>query len=296
MTSFWKRDDHLPAFLYAKGIIEHHAKSFSFATQFLPKEKRWATYAVYAFCRYADNIVDKPRKRDDRIILDELSTLKYELELAFRFGESEHPVIKSFVIVAKEFNIPSKYAFELIEGVEMDMSIDRYDNFDDLYVFCYKVAAVVGLMMTYVLGFSDKTALVYAEKLGIAMQLTNILRDIKEDKNMGRIYIPLDDREKFGISEEDIFTENLSDKMRELVKFQVIRARQYYDESKAGVAMLDSGSQFAIYAASRIYSGILNKIETVGYSPFTDRVFVSKSEKIAILSEELVKRKLGIRR
>lgn len=293
-TEFWDKDDNLPAFLYAKGIIEHHAKSFSFATQFLPTKKRWATYAVYAFCRYADNIVDKPRNRSTESIQKEIEYLSDELELAYKFGESEHPVLKAFIIAAQEYNIPKKYALELIEGVQMDTSITRYSTFEELYIFCYRVAAVVGLMMTYVLGFKEEDTLFYAEKMGIAMQLTNILRDVKEDKNMNRIYLPIEELKEYKVSEEDIYSENFTPQLHEFMQFQVNRAWKYYEESMPGISKLAKSGQFAIYAAGRIYSGILNKIKDRDYNPFGERVFVPKKEKVAILGEELIKRKLGI--
>lgn len=291
--SYWKKNNNiLPEFLYAKSVIDYHAKSFSFASRFLPEDKKWATYAVYAFCRYTDNIIDNPRDRSEEELLEEIDELETELRLSEKYGESEHPAISAFVISSKEFNIPYKYAYDLIKGVKMDMYISSYETFDDLYVFCYRVASVVGLMMTYVLGFKGEDTLEYAEKLGIAMQLTNILRDIQEDKNSGRIYLPKEDLDKFGVSEIDINTENFNDNFRELMIFQIERANKYYMEAEPGIKKLDKESRFAIYAASRIYSGILPKIKEVDYNPFYGRVFVPSYKKVLALISEYFKRNL----
>lgn len=287
---YWLEGDNEPAFLYAKSIIDHHAKSFSFASKFIPEQRRWATFATYSFCRYADNIVDNPRERSKKEIIDELNEIRNEIDFAYKYGESEHPVLKSFIIAAKMYDIPKQYTFDLLDGVEMDLTIDRYKTFDELYLFCYRVASVVGLMMTYVLGFKDDKTLKYAEEMGVAMQLTNILRDIKEDKNMGRIYLPLDEIKQFHLKESDFFSENFNLDFRNFMQYQVDRAKFYYQDSTKGISMLEHESRFSIYAAGRIYSGILRKIEERGYNPFLGRVFVPKSEKISILIQEFVKR------
>jgi phytoene synthase len=280
-------------FKYAKSIIKHYAKSFYLSSQFLPKEKKLGAYAVYCFCRYADNIVDNPRNREISEVEEELSQLQNELEKAFKYGESEHPALSALAVVQGKFNIPLKYAIELIDGVKMDLVKNRYKDFDELYLFCYRVAATVGLMMTYVLGFKKDITLEYAEKLGIAMQLTNILRDIKEDKDNERIYLPLDELQEFGVSEFNIINENFTENFKLMMDFNVNRASQYYIEAEPGIPMLDKDARFAIYAASRIYSGILNQITANNFNPFLGRAFVPNSKKLKIVLNELVKTKLS---
>ncbi len=272
--------------------MRFHAKSFFFATKFMPQEKRWATYAVYSFCRYVDNIVDNPRNRTIQDIIKELDLVRGELQNAYLFGESEHPSIKSFISAAKLYKIPLEYPMDLIDGVQMDITINRYNTFDELYVFCYKVAAVVGLMMTYIMGFKDSNTLFYAEKMGVAMQLTNILRDIQEDKNMQRIYLPIDEIKSYGLEESDFFNENFNLQFRDFMKFQVERVRLFYQDSITGVALLDAESRFSIYAAGNIYSSILRKIEERGLNPFLGRVFVPNTEKISIMLSEFIKRNI----
>ena len=259
------------------------------AAQMLPKDRRWATYALYAFCRYADNLVDHPRDRTQRELECEIQSLIDELCTAYRSGESQHPIVQPFVYIAKKHDIPIEYPLDLIKGIEMDVQQTRYETFEDLHLFCYRVAGVVGLMMTHVLGYGSKAAFKYAEKLGIAMQLTNILRDVQEDKEMGRIYLPIEEMKKFGVSEGDILAENMTANLERLMQFQVARADRYYEEAHEGISLLKPGSQFAIYAASRIYRGILRKIEAQNCNPFLGRVFVPRKNKIGILIQEFIR-------
>ena len=287
--NFWEQPNYKVAFEHVKLLTAHWAKSFYFSARFLPKEKRWATYALYGFCRYADNLIDNPRIRPKQQLVSEVACFRRELKLAYRWGESEHPILKPFIFVAKKYRIPIEYPLDLLKGVQMDIEASRYETFDVLYVFCYRVASVVGLMMTHIMGYKDNHAFKYAEKLGIAMQLTNILRDVQEDKEMGRIYLPLEDLRRFGITEEDIINEKFDKKFRQLIKFQVDRAHNYYEESSKGIPMLNTDSQFAIYSASKIYQGILSKIEARGYNPFLGRVYVPLGKKFSILMGEVMR-------
>jgi len=277
------------AFKYARAQTANYSKSFFLSSAMLPKEKRWDTYALYSFCRYADNIVDNPRNRSVEELIDEVNYMAKELQIAYRNSESEHPIVKPLVIVALKYKMPIEYPLELLEGVKMDLLRDRYDTFDELYLFAYRVAGVVGLMMTYVLGYTDESAFKYAEELGIAMQLTNILRDIQEDKNMGRIYLPLREIKEFGLTEKDFFKENMNDAMYKFMRFQVKRANQYYHNANDGIKLLSRDSQFAIYAASKIYQSILLKIETRHFNPFLGRVFVNQGKKFLILLNEIIR-------
>lgn len=289
MNNILKDPSLNPSIKFAKSIIKYYAKSFYFASAFLPKQKKLATYVIYSFCRYVDNVIDKPRSRSKAELEQELDSIITELALAYKYGESEHPVLGIFVKVINQYRIPIEYAYELIEGVRMDLIYDRYENFTELYKFCYRVAAVVGLMMTYILGFNDSRTLIYAEKLGIAMQLTNILRDIKEDKENGKIYLPNDEIIKYKLTEEHFFKEIFNDDFKKFIKFQLDRAKTFYEEARDGIAYLDRDSRFAIYAALKIYSGILQEIEKNDFNVFKERAFVSTSKKFIILVSEFFK-------
>ncbi len=287
-------NENKASFEYARSLTAHYSKSFYISAKMLPRERRWATYALYGFCRYADNLIDNPRHRSESELLQEAEFMAEELKIAYRTGESEHPILKPYVEVARHYGIPMEYPLDLLKGVVMDIQRTRYQNFDELYLFAYRVAGVVGLMMTHVLGHKTSEAFQYAEKLGIAMQLTNILRDVKEDKNMGRIYIPQEDLTRFGVREEDIISENMTSQMHELMKFQVERAQQYYDKANPGIKLLVPESRFAIYSASKIYNGILHKIEHRDYNPFLGRVFVPQLKKIGILLREVLRSRIEV--
>ena len=279
-------------FKYSRLMTAHYSKSFYLSTCLLPRSKRWATFALYSFCRHIDNLTDNPRDRSEKEIVRELNYLKAELKTAYRTGESEHPVIGPFIAVANKYDIAQKYPLELMKGIQMDIYITRYERFDDLYLFAYRVAGVVGLMMTPLLGYKNPEAMKYAEKLGVAMQLTNILRDIREDKEMNRIYLPQEEIRMFGLDENHFLDEKMSENFKNLMKYQVDRAHHYYDEADKGIKMLDRDAQFAIYSASKIYRGILKKIELRNYNPFLGRVYVPQSKKIQILLSEAVKTRL----
>lgn len=289
---FWQQKNLKAQFEYARQLTAYHSKSFYISTLMLPQDKRWATFATYAFCRYADNIVDNPRNRTKEELIAEVDQLANELIVAERTGESEHPVLGPFVFVIKKYGMPLRFPLELLEGVKMDLMFTRYKTFDDLYMFCYRVAGVVGLMMTHILGYKDDLAFQFAEKLGIAMQLTNILRDVKEDMARGRIYIPLSELNSYGLTEVDFESNNFSSNFKTMMKFQVWRANVYYEHANPGIKMLRPESQFAIYSAAKIYKGILRKIQAQDYNPFLGRVFVPQHKKIGILAKEVLRSKM----
>lgn len=290
--SYFRNNDLRSGFKYAKQQTAHYSKSFFLSASLLPYETRWETFAVYAFCRYADNIVDNPRHRTIEELEDEVEYVKKELRIAYRHGETEHPVLKPFVAVALKHEIPIDYAIDLLDGVMMDLKKNRYETFEELYQFAYGVAGTVGLMMSYVLGFNSPEALDYAEKLGIAMQLTNILRDVQEDMGMNRIYLPQDELQRFNLSEKDLKSERMSDDFRDFMDFQVKRAHAYYKVGEQGIPMLTPKTQFAIYSAAKIYRGILFQIEARQLNPFLGRVFVKQSKKVRILFQEIFKTRL----
>lgn len=289
----WKpASEDRAAFEHARRITAYYSKSFYFSARMLPSEQRWATYALYGFCRYCDNLIDTPRQRTKLELLKEIQFVAEELRIAYDTGESEHPVIRAFILVAKSYGIPIAYPLDLLKGVAMDIQRTRYKTFDDLSLFCYRAAAVVGLMMTHVLGYKDDRAFDYAKQLGIAMQLTNILRDIKEDKEMGRIYLPQIEWVQFGVSERDILEEKMTPQLKSLIKYQVERADRYYAEAIPGISLLKTESQYAIYSAAKIYRGILRKIEAHDYNPFLGRVFVPSIQKVGILLHEGLRTKV----
>jgi phytoene synthase len=268
---------------YSRELIRIHSKSFYFSSLLLPSQSRSDVHALYGFCRYADNLVDKPRNRSPREIESEVRALEAELKVAYKTGESEHPVICSFIQTAQKHEIPQDYPLELLEGVLMDNEPVRYPTFNDLYLFCYRVAGVVGVMMTYILGYQSPDAFGYAVKLGVAMQLTNILRDVHEDIQRDRLYFPLDELQQFQVEESEIKQGVFLDRLKKLMQFSADRAHRYYEEARPGISLLSRKCQFAIEAASRIYGGILEQIRAHDYDPFRGRVFVPDVQKLLLI-------------
>jgi 15-cis-phytoene synthase len=252
------------------------SRSFYFATRFLPRDLARAAHAVYWFCRYTDDLVDEcgtveQGRRD-------LEKWAGRVEAALRGCEPSHPVLKVFLDTARAKNIPSEYPLELIEGMRMDLNGTRYRNFAELRTFCYRVASVVGLMMSHAIGFEDP-ALDYAIDLGIAMQLTNILRDIAEDWQRGRVYLPSEEMERFGYSERALAGGERTPEFRALMRFQVARARDYYDRAVPGIALLDPRGRFAVQVAADVYREILSVIEARDYDVFGGRAIVPPTRK-----------------
>jgi phytoene synthase len=212
-----------------------------------------------------------------------LSAFKKKLNDTFDGAEQSDPILMAFSDVLKVYDISIDLPFDLISGVESDLTKNRYNSFDELYDYSYKVASVVGLMTSEVFGYENPEALNYAVDLGIAMQLTNILRDIGEDLERNRIYIPQDEMKAFGVTEADLFNHNMSRDFVHLMKFQVDRAKSYYENADKGIPMLSKDSRLPVYLARENYSRILEKIEYNNYNVFKQRAFLNSSEKLSII-------------
>ncbi len=285
--------DRQKAYDYCESVTKLHAKSFYFAAKFLPKYKLRAVYPIYAFCRHVDDEIDEIGDGDEaeaiaaverwRNFLEEIYQGEEAVENRKPKTENQKFVFTAWQDVLKTYKIPQNLPLELIQGVLMDTTIKRYQTFDDLYKYCYRVASTVGLMSSEILGYSGKIALEYAEALGIAMQLTNILRDIGEDAAMDRIYLPQGDLRRFDISEEQIFEHKFDANFAEMMKFQINRAREYYAKGEKGIALLEKDSRFTVLLASRIYGKILDEIEKQNYNIFAKRAQTTKTRKILAL-------------
>ena len=285
------------AYEYCESVTKLHAKSFYFAAKFLPAVKRRAVYPIYAFCRHVDDEIDEIGEGNEREAVLAVEKWKQKLEEVYdgkrqkvkgkieTKDQKTKPEDQELVFIAwqdllQTYKIPQNLPLELIQGVLMDTHIKRYQTFDELYVYCYRVASTVGLMSSEILGYSDKIALEMAEALGIGMQLTNILRDVKEDAAMNRIYIPQEDLRAFNISEEQIFANEFDANFVELMKFQVERARKYYEKGEKGIALLEKDSRFTVLLASRTYAKILDEIEKQNYDVFAKRAHTTRSQKL----------------
>lgn len=276
--SYWAGDASLRvAYKQAELITAEHSKSFHFASGLLPEEKRSAVRALYAFCRTVDDIVDEVELKKDRDF-----ELDYWRDIVQTASSSTDDLIAAaWADTLTRYHIPRHYALQLIDGVARDLSQSRYQTFDDLATYCYGVASTVGLMSMYIVGFKSHEAVPYAIKLGVALQMTNILRDVSEDHRNGRLYLPREELAFYGINEADIAAGNVTDNWRQFMKFQIERTRQLYKDSWAGVKMLEREGQLAIGAASTLYSGILDDIEKHDYDVFSRRARLSAWGKVS---------------
>lgn len=279
----------LSGFKEAKRITKKFAKTFYLASLFLPKDRKYAGYAVYALCRLSDEAVDNSAICNQT---DILLGLEEKISAAYSGCKLNEPLLAAFRETVKKYKIPKECFDELIEGMRMDLKIKRYPDFSALYKYCYRVAGVVGLIMIKIFGYKDASCRDYGIKLGIAMQLTNILRDINEDIGRGRIYLPQDEMLKFNVSESQLIKGLNNEGFKNLMRFQIERCRKYYEESSAGIKLIDSRlSRLVVMVMKETYCGILDEIKKNNYDIFSKRVFVSKSRKIAIISKILWERK-----
>lgn len=260
-----------------------HAKTFHFASHALPPAKRADAYAVYAFCRHVDDRIDLAP--DEAAREAGVADLRKLLDAAYASGGGEtgalFPWLPAFRETAQRRKIPRAYFDDLIAGVELDRGRVRIETWEELDRYCYLVAGVVGLIMMHVLGEPTPEKLAPARDLGTAMQLTNILRDIDEDWRRDRLYLPLRELEKFGLTEDDIAQRRMSDSFRALMRFEIGRARSYYNQAGPGIRLLSNdGSQRTVRLMSTIYGAILDEIERADYQVFGVRRRVSLPRKL----------------
>jgi phytoene synthase len=264
----------------AKEISKKSKSSFYYAFNLLPAEQRDAMNTVYAFCRETDDIVDEGTVADD-IKYEKLRKWRIELEKSLN-GHSEYPLINKLSKTIQNFNIPLEPFFDLLKGMEMDLQQKRYITFNDLRTYCYHVASTVGLMCIEIFGYRHPTAKDFAVNLGIALQLTNILRDVKKDAEKGRIYLPKEDLEKFGYNESDIFNNTYNENFQKMMKYQVERAREYFNTATACLNREDKKAMFAARAMQHIYYRMLNKIVDADYDVYNTKIKISTAKKVGI--------------
>lgn len=277
-------DDIQKSYLACRDTTRHHAKAFFFASFALPRDKRYAAYSVYKFCRRADNLVDDVGHQPDvELMRAGIGSMRAELDRVFGDLPPAPGDIAAFRHTVRTYGIPREYFLDLLRGVEMDLDRDRYATFEELREYCYCVASVVGLIMTRILGTTDDAALGAAADLGTAMQLTNILRDVGEDRRLGRVYLPLEDLDRFRYTEGDLARGVINENFVELMRFQIERTLEYYRRSEAGIPMLgEPRSKRTVRIMGRTYRRILQKIEQNRFDVFSRRAFVPLAEKLLI--------------
>lgn len=279
------------AYEHCRRVTREQAKNFYYAFVTLPPAKRRAIYAAYAFCRLCDDIADEPLSTEAKV--HRLAEARARLGDAYG-GRPDGPVFAALWDAAQAYHIPQEYFQEVVRGVEMDLTQSRYRTFDDLHTYCYRVASAVGLICVTIFQYRDPRARDYAVDLGIAMQLTNILRDIREDAQRGRIYLPQEEIERFRCSEDELCRGIINDSFVQLMRFQVERARRYFASGKRLLPLLSRRSRACPAVLHGLYSRVLDKIEARGYNVFAERVRLSTGEKL-LLTASLWVRSLFLR-
>lgn len=266
------------AYRHCEAVTRRNSRTFYTATALMPREKRLAVRVLYAFCRVSDDIVDAQTPVAER------QAKLAQWRLAIHQDPPAHdPVLAAWHVVRHRYHIPVPYMDHLLDALAQDLSVSRYARFDQLAEYCYGVASTVGLMSMHITGFNGPEALPYAIKLGVALQLTNILRDVGEDWRQGRVYLPQEELAAYGLDEEDIAAGRVDHRWRAFMRFQIERARRLYAESLPGVALLHRDGRFAVAAAAELYRAILDDIEAHGYDVFSRRAHISDARKLARL-------------
>jgi 15-cis-phytoene synthase len=266
------------SYAHCRAVAKSRAKNFYYSFVLLEAEQKNAMCAVYAFMRYCDDLSDEPgatRSAMDR--------WRYALDEALAGRPDSNPTWPGFLDSVQRYQIPHRYFYEMIEGVASDLEPRTIRTFDVLYAYCYRVASVVGLTTVHIFGFTSPDALPLAEKCGIAFQLTNILRDVKEDAGLGRVYLPAEDLDRFGVSVEDLGSARKTEAFGELMEFEVARARRYYRESAPLLGLVQPKAQASLWALIAIYSGLLERIAQSHYDVLARRISLTAVEKTWIV-------------
>ncbi len=267
-------------------ITAKHAKTFYLGSLLLPLPKRHAIWAIYAWLRQTDELLDGLETATDQptVTRESLEQWTHQLETLFSTGQPTAPTDIALADAIQRYDLSFDPFKAMLLGQQMDLDIQRYQTWDDLRLYCYRVAGVVGLMSSEIMGFlPDRDGTEEAVALGIAMQLTNILRDVGEDARRGRIYIPLEDLRRFNYAEEDLFNYVVDERWMALMNYEIQRARAYYAQAETGIATLQPDSRWPVWASLMLYRRILNAIERNHYQVFRSRAYVSTLRKALTL-------------
>ena len=270
-----------------------HGKTYFLATLLLPKAKRPFVHALYGFARYADEIVDDLASE---LSIEEkaeaLSTWGNTVLADLKKGTSDDHVGRALIDTVKRFDIPHEHFEAFLHSMTMDLTVQEYETYEDLLEYVYGSAAVIGLEMVPILGPLHNDAYEAAKKLGIAFQLANFIRDVDEDLDRGRVYLPIKELAQFGVTREMLEERALTPEIIDALKFQIARVRQLQAEAAPGIAMLEATSRPCIEAASTLYCGIVDEVEKIGYDIFNQRAKTSTARRIRVAGAAFIKRHL----
>lgn len=269
------------SYAYCERVARTQAKNFYYSFLLLSRAQRQAMCAIYAFMRYCDDLSDSDDVADRPAAI---AGWQKDLNAALSGNPSDHPLWPAFTDSVQRYGIPHQYFHDMIRGVSSDLEPRQVQTFQELYDYCYHVASVVGLTIIHIFGFENPEALRLAERCGVAFQLTNILRDVREDAEHGRVYLPAEDLERFGVKPEDLAGSALSPALRNLLAFEADRARAYYREAQPLTDLVDRRSRASLKALIGIYARLLERISDSGYEVLRGRVRVPAWEKLWILA------------
>jgi len=262
---------------YCQDKAAASGSSFYYSFLFLPQDKRRAITALYAFCREVDDVVDECS--DEQVARTTLNWWRGQVAEIYA-GHPQHPVAQALVAVVKQFNLAQEHLLEIIDGMEMDLDQPRYTDFKSLQLYCYRVASVVGLLSVEIFGYTDRQTLKYAHDLGIAFQLTNIIRDVGEDARRNRIYLPMDEMKQFNVTAADLLNANESENFQKLMAFQIERAQRYYQQALSQLPVIDRKNQRTGLIMAAIYRATLDEVVASGCHVLKERVSLTPLRKL----------------
>ena len=277
------------SYRHCRNIARKRAKNFYYSFLLLEKPQRDAMCAIYAFMRQCDDLSDEPVTADKAKLQESVALWRFQLDRALHGDCDDDPIWPAFHDTVQRYSIPHRFFHEMIDGIASDIEPQKMNTYDDLYRYCYHVASVVGLTIIHIFGFQSVKALLLAERCGVAFQLTNILRDVREDAQAGRVYIPQEDLHRFGVSIEQLTSGNEDERFREMMRFEAARARAYYAESEPLLGLINPKSRRSLWALREIYMRLLAKIEAADYNVLRRRIAVSTPAKITLLVSALFK-------
>ena len=277
------------SYRYCRKLAKSRAKNFYYAFRLLDPMRRDAMCAVYAFMRYCDDLSDDPETDDKSLIQQSIALWRMDLDSSLKGRMGDSPIWPAFCDTVQRYSIPHRFFHEMIDGIMSDIEPHEIETWEELYRYCYQVASVVGMTIIHIFGFESVRALLLAEKCGVAFQMTNILRDIREDADMGRVYLPREDLRRFGVSAEQFRMGLENDRFRSLMKFEASRAWACYEESEPLTGLIEKKSRRSLWALREVYTRLLTRIEKSNYAVLNKRISLSGTTKTMLMMRAFLK-------
>jgi phytoene synthase len=277
------------SYRYCRKVAKDRAKNFYYAFRLLDQSQRDSMCAIYAFMRHCDDLSDDPASKDKSQIHQSVSLWRMDMDNSLKGRMADNLIWPAFCDTVKRYSIPHRFFHEMIDGIMSDIEPREIETYEELYRYCYQVASVVGMTIVHIFGFESVRALLLAEKCGVAFQLTNILRDVREDADMGRVYLPREDLRRFGVSAEQLRLGMENDRFRSLMKFEAGRAWACYEESEPLKDLIEKKSRRSLWALREVYRRLLQGIEKANYGVLNQRISVPKSTKMILTMRAFLK-------